>query len=259
MKSQLKYLFSKFGYQVTKIPRTVTAMPVHEPSAYQVDDFSFDYIKPSFKYSPWIQDVEFMDIYKSITENTLVDIYRCYELWELVETVHNLDKHANFLEVGVWRGGTAAIISRKLSLLNATVSFYVADTFTGVVKATDRDFSYTGGEHGDTTEEIVESLLKDKYKNYKILAGVFPDETGNFISPSEKFGFCHIDVDVYQSAKDIVEWIWERLIVGGVIVYDDFGFSTCTGITKYVNEQKKLDDRVVLYNLNGHATIIKIR
>jgi O-methyltransferase len=70
--------------------------------------------------------------------------------------------------------------------------------------------------------------------------------------------FCHIDVDVYQSAKDIVDWIWDKLVVGGIIVFDDYGFPTCTGVTKYVNEQDGKPDRLIIYNINGHAIMIKI-
>jgi O-methyltransferase len=177
----------------------------------------------------------------------------------MAETIHNLDNCASFIEIGVWRGGTAAIIAKKLSILKANNLFYLADTFKGVVKASEKDFSYSGGEHDDTSIEIVKDLLEDKYNNLNIMVGIFPDETAHLISPNEKFGFCHIDVDVYESAKDIVDWIWNRLIPGGIIVFDDFGFSSCTGIIKYVNEQKKLNDRIVLHNLNGHAIMIKAK
>jgi O-methyltransferase len=38
--------------------------------------------------------------------------------------------------------------------------------------------------------------------NVEILEGVFPDQTGHLVE-NEEFRFCHIDVDVYQSANDI--------------------------------------------------------
>jgi len=47
------------------------------------------------------------------------------------------------------------------------------------------------------------------------------------------------------------------MVPGGIIVYDDYGFSSCAGITKYVNEQVMCKDRVVIHNLNGHAIVIK--
>ena len=85
--------------------------------------------------------------------------------------------------------------------------------------------------------------------------GIFPEDTGDQVE-NLKFRLCHIDVDVYQSAKDVTEWIWERLVPGGMIVYDDYGWDTTPGIARYVNAQLSFTDRIVLHNLNGHAIII---
>ena len=49
----------------------------------------------------------------------------------------------------------------------------------------------------------------------------------------------------------------ERLVPGGMIVYDDYGWDTTPGIARYVNSQLQLKDRIVLHNLNGHAIVIK--
>lgn len=140
-----------------------------------------------------------------------------------------------------------------------TAPVYLCDTFAGVVKASDKDSTYRGGEHSDTSRHTVETLVRHLgLHNVRILEGIFPDQTAHLIEPG-RFRFCHIDVDVYQSAKDIVEWIWERMIVGGIVLYDDYGMETCPGITRYVDEQRADLDRLVIYNLNGHAVIIKIR
>jgi O-methyltransferase len=63
---------------------------------------------------------------------------------------------------------------------------------------------------------------------------------------------------VYQSASDILDWVWGRLVRGGIVVYDDYGFQSCDGIRKHVNESKTRRDGIVLHNLNGHAVMIKI-
>ena len=249
MKKILIKLFSKFGYQVINKSKI----------NFTVSDFKYELITPYANYAPWLQDAEFQDTYNRIKDHTLVDIYRCYELWQLTQEVLAINDTASFLEVGVWKGGTAGIVGRKLTLLNSNIPFYLADTFSGVVKASEKDEFYKGGEHADTTIEIVEKLMSETGSNYKILTGIFPNDTAAKISADEKFGFCHIDVDVYQSAKDIVDWIWDRLITGGMIVFDDYGFHTCTGVTRYVNEQRNKSDRAVIYNLNGHAIIIKVK
>ena len=224
---------------------------VSNPSLYRSRVF------PSADYSPWMADDIFLKVYDVIKLFTLVDIYRCFELWHLVEQSAKLDAGA-ILEVGVWRGGTAALIGTKAKLSNIIEPIFLCDTFEGVVKASNKDSVYKGGEHCDTDIETVQWLLNHLYlTNAKILKGVFPDETSSVIDRF-KFRFCHIDVDVYESAKDIAEWVWDRLIVGGMIVYDDYGYSTCDGVTKYVEEQIYLRDRLIIHNLNGHAVVIKL-
>ena len=44
-----------------------------------------------------------------------------------------------------------------------------------------------------------------------------------------RFRLAHIDVDVYQSAADVLDWVWPRLSPGGVVVFDDYGFPATPG------------------------------
>ena len=209
-------------------------------------------------YAPWNVDEQFKEIYKIIQNNTFVDKYRCYELWQLVEETVKLP--GALIEVGVWRGGTGALISKKAELCGIKDTVYLCDTFEGIVKVdSTKDSVYKNTYHNDASIEIVEKLVfkRMKLKNVKILKGIFPDETQHLVE-DKKFRFCHIDVDVYHSAKDIVNWIWDKMSVGGIIVYDDYGNEQCDGITKMVEEERKKSDRLIIYNLNGHAVEIKL-
>jgi O-methyltransferase len=206
-------------------------------------------------YAPWCSDTLFLSTYQKIKPYTLVDQYRCFELWSLVSQSAKLQ--GSLIEVGVWRGGTGALIAERARLCGIHSPVYLCDTFRGVVKAGSKDSTYVGGEHADTSREIVEGLLtRMDLANVTICEGIFPDETGQLIR-DEAFRFCHIDVDVYQSAADLVDWIWGKLVVGGIIVYDDYGFPGCSGIRAHLEEQLKKPDRVILYNLNGHAVVVK--
>lgn len=222
------------------------------------NEFPYEEIKPLSTYSPWKSDVEFQEIYTLISENTLVDKYRCFELGSLVEQVSNLN--GAIIEIGVWKGGTGALIAKKAELCGIKDTIYLCDTFSGVVKASAKqDNIYIGGEHNDTSKKVVKELIFDKLKleNVKVLKGIFPDETAESIE-DQKFRFCHIDVDVFYSAKDIFEWIWDRLVIGGIIVFDDYGFIACEGITKYVNEIKQQKNLIFLHNINGHGVLVKV-
>jgi O-methyltransferase len=211
---------------------------------------------PEATYSPWNDDKEFATAFEAIRQNTLVDIYRAYELWTLVKETSRLG--GDILEVGVWRGGTGCLMASRAKQLNPSASVFLCDTFSGVVKASERDSHYHGGEHADTSVEIVKHLAtKMELDNIQLFKGIFPDATGAKIE-DRRFSLCHIDVDVYDSAKQVAKWVWPRLVVGGVIVYDDYGFLACEGITNLVNERHQNQGAVTLHNLNGHAIVVKV-
>jgi O-methyltransferase len=221
-------------------------------------DKRYGFVKPFATYTPWRADEEFRKVFWAVAPFTMVDWYRCYELWQLVEQTASLE--GSLMEIGVWRGGTGALIAKQAERSGIDDPVYLCDTFTGVVKASERDQIYKGGEHSDTSIRKVQTILaRLQLKNVKILTGIFPDETEHLVPASERFRFCHVDVDVADGAKDIVDWIWDRLVIGGMMVYDDYGFMVCGGVTQFVNEQRKLGDRIVIHNLNGHAIVIKTR
>lgn len=220
-------------------------------------NFSHQHIVSYATYSPWYDDLEFLKVYDECKNYTLVDIYRCYELWNYIKKNNHIK--GDILEVGVWRGGSGCVLA-KASKLFSDGKVYLADTFSGVVKASSNDTLYKGGEHSDTNIEIVNNLIDLlDLKNIEILTGIFPDEinfkTLNINNVSLKM--CHIDVDTYSSAKDIFLNIWPFIVSGGVVVFDDYGFWGCEGITKLVNELK-LTDGIFVHNINGHGMFIKI-
>lgn len=219
------------------------------------DDIPHGVVVPLATYSPWRNDKNFLQAYTAARNHTLVDQYRAYELWQLVGQVRQLQ--GDVLEVGVWRGGTAVVLGKAMQHFGAEGKLFLADTFAGVVKAGQRDTAYKGGEHADTSVEAVTALLTGQgIANSELLKGIFPDETA---SPLESIHvkLCHIDVDVYQSARDVFEWVWPRLAAGGVVVFDDYGFMRCEGVTRLVNELADRPDLICIHNLNGHAVLAK--
>jgi O-methyltransferase len=164
------------------------------------------------------------------------------------------DLPGDILEVGTWRGGTAGIFVKLLP--NKTI--YLADTFQGVVKAASWEH-YRNKAHADTSEELVVDFLTTSMgaTNYKILRGIFPEDTGRQIQ-GKKLAFVHLDLDVYQSTKDAFEYIWPQVVAGGIVAFDDYGMiSACAGIEKFVNEIRDDADKLCIPNMNGQAYIIK--
>ncbi len=217
--------------------------------------YSHSIVIPHATYSPWKDDASFMAAFDKVRRNSLVDIYRAYELWTLVRETATLG--GDIVEVGVWRGGTGCLMAKQASVCEPSAKVFLCDTFKGVVKAGKEDARYVGGEHADTSTEVVQKLADGLgLANVVLLEGIFPDATGGQIA-DRRFSLCHIDVDVYESAKQITKWVWPRLITGGALVYDDYGFPTCEGVTKLVNEHLQGSGALTVHNLNGHAIVIK--
>ncbi len=210
---------------------------------------------PISTYAPWQADREFRSVYGRVKRQTLVDVWRCYELWSLIGEL--VEVPGAILEVGVWRGGSGALLATRAARLGIQDRVYLCDTWEGVVKTGPLDIYYRDGKHDDASRSVVERLMGAlSLTNVELLQGVFPEETAAGI-PDQRFRFAHIDVDVYRSASDVFGWVWPRLSPGGVVVFDDYGFPACPGVTQFVDEQRGRPDRLVLHNLNGHGIVVK--
>jgi O-methyltransferase len=211
------------------------------------------YVKSDYK--KFENDVEFMKAWRLAERRTLVDVLRCHELWSLVGQTKKLQSGC-YLEIGVWRGGSGLVLAKALEHFEIDGKLYLADTFTGVVKAGEMDNKYRGGEHSDASEKTVSKLFSENgVTNYEILKGIFPEDTGRHVEAPLRL--VHVDVDVYQGAKDIVEWCAGRLVRGGVIVFDDYGFSYCEGVTKLCEEYEMDQGFFFVHNINGHCVLLK--
>ncbi len=213
-------------------------------------------MQPTGIYAPWEEDEAFHTIFNGIRDFTVVEIGRCWELYDLVFQTSHLE--GIILEVGCWKGGSGVVLAQASRLCDPATPVYLCDTFVGTVKGGEVDGEYMkDGCFNEATVAGVQKLVfKYNLQNIKILEGVFPEDTSKHIK-EEKIKFCHIDVDTYQSAKDIYEWVWPRLSVGGVLVYDDYGNLPTPGIRKHVSEIRCGIDRVFIYNVNEHAILIK--
>src|SRR5207302_1843448 len=100
---------------------------------------------------------DFQRVYASVRRNTLVDVWRLYELWSLLGELAAVP--GSILEVGVWRGGSGALMAARAAALGIDDPVYLSDTWKGVVKTGPIDTYYRDGKHDDTSHGIVESLV----------------------------------------------------------------------------------------------------
>ena len=177
----------------------------------------------------WNEDREFTRIFGKI-EYTLVDHARCYILHQFAKQAAGLP--GDLAEVGVYKGGTAKLLALTISP-RAKKELHLFDTFTGMPAADASADCHHEGDLGDTSLEAVQRSLRD-CSNVHFYKGFFPATAG----PIESLRFCmvHIDADIYKSVKDSCVFFYPRMEKGGIMVFDDYGFPSCPGARKAVDE-----------------------
>ncbi len=212
-------------------------------------------IRSFASYTPWSASHDFLRTWEVVRVNTMADIMRCYELWCLVRESAKCESGA-LLEVGVWRGGTGAVIAASARGIGLMSPIFLCDTFTGLVKCAPGEL-WRDGDFADASASGVEALMESlALSNVTIVPGVFPDQSAGIVGEGP-FRFVHIDVDTRHSAQGALEWVWPHLVAGAIVVFDDYGFSECHGVRRLVDSWSSRPDLTMLYNINGHAVFVK--
>ncbi|HTX99639.1 MAG TPA: methyltransferase domain-containing protein [Bacteroidota bacterium] len=208
---------------------------------------------PSISMSPipvWDIDKDFQHAMASVPF-TLVDKQRCFMLYQFALQSLRLEGHV--AEVGVYKGGTAKLIA---SLLHGSQKMlHLFDTFDGMPETDpDRDLHHKG-DFADTSLEGVQRVVGTG-EGVRYYPGFFPGTAG----PIEPYRFCfvHIDVDIYRSVLDSCDFFYPRMVKGGVMVFDDYGFESCPGAKQAVDQFFSDKDERPWYLPTGQCVVIKL-
>lgn len=207
------------GYEILRTVPSASDCAADDEFAHIPDA---ELYRPTF--APWLGKGEFKRYYDLAAPRTLVSPDRCYVLFCLARQAIHLP--GNFWECGVYRGGTAALLAEILRDSGTDKKLYLFDTFEGM-PATDPDVDWhKEGDFCDTSLESVAASI-DAADRCVFKKGFIPKTFGGL--EDARISFAHIDVDIYQSIVDCLDFIWPRLSAGGFVVFDDYGFRTCPG------------------------------
>lgn len=146
-----------------------------------------------------------------------------------------------FVEVGVYRGGSARVLYPIAEEQNRIL--FLFDTFTGHPSPSEHDDpTHKKGRFADCIDP---ETLKAELPNAQIIKGRF-QAMAPFWKHWSPVAFAHIDVDLYESTRDAIKILAPYLVPGGLIYVDDYGVPECPGATRAVDEL--LPDRTLLPN-----------
>jgi len=197
------------------------------------------------------KNAEFETLWKEIKGYTLVDVYRCMIIHQLIKTIDWLE--GDIAEVGVYKGGTARLIARTSRQFKKTVHLF--DTFEGMPKTDSIKDIHKEKDFNDTSLEAVTKYLKDC--DVSINKGFFP-ESGKTVE-NLKFALVHLDVDIYKSVKEACAFFYPRMVAGGIIIVDDYGFPSCPGAKLAIDEFFNDKQEKPIYLPTGQVIIFKTK
>jgi len=156
-------------------------------------------------------------------------------------------------EIGVYKGGSALCIARHKAKQR---KFYCFDTFEGMPPVNKEfDNHHKEKDFNDTDYSSIKEVL-EKFQETKVFKGKFPEVNSEIII-NEKFSMVHIDVDIYQSYKDCLEFFYPRMVSGGIMTFDDYNEKTCLGAKKAVDEFFQDKKESLIWMLSSQISIVK--
>jgi O-methyltransferase len=202
-------------------------------------------------FSPWLGE-EFTRYYAIAAPRSLVSADRCYVIYTLLKQALTLE--GDVWECGVYRGGTAAMIAKIITERGTGKKLFLFDTYSGMPETDKVRDLVQEGDFSNTSAEQVEAFVNAP--GVAVLRkGLIPDTFAGL--ESRCIAFAHIDVDIYRSVIDSIEFIWPRLSSGGFVVFDDYGFPSCPGALEAVDEFFARTSAYPLCLHTGQAVVFK--
>jgi len=92
------------------------------------------------------------------------------------------------------------------------------------------------GGNGISKKELEEVLQEKGFFNFQLISGNILKTLPRYLEehPELRISLLHIDVDVYEVTKEILELLFDRVEKGGLIVLDDY--NSVSGATKAIDE-----------------------
>lgn len=150
-----------------------------------------------------------------------------------------LEVFGDFVELGCYKGDTSLALAELLKNSGSDKKLWLYDSFEGLPEKSLNDESVLGkdfksGELMVTKREVKERFLRAGLKVPIIKKGWFSDFS--FDDLPEKIAFCFLDGDFYESIRDGLKLIENKMSDGSILIVHDYGNPALPGVKKAVDE-----------------------
>lgn len=186
-----------------------------------------------------------------------------YELYKKIVSLPG-----DVVELGVFRGGGLIQFATFRELLEneqsrKVIGFDVFDFFPEAHNEADQKFrekwiKTTNNEYL-AKEELEKSLRYKEIGNVELIRGNILSTVPEYLKQNSdvKIALLHIDTDMYEPAKMALEYLYDRVVKGGIIVSDDYAITSETRAIDEFLKNKDLEIHKLSISQRKPSYIIK--
>jgi hypothetical protein len=175
----------------------------------------------------FITDSKFQKAYSAAADTKPWDGFtlqwRVYIVCFFAEHVKSLN--GDFVECGVNTGAYAKAIIQYTNFNDTGKMFHLLDTYNGLVSELVSQEEKDAGlenylkQYKNVYEKVVETFKNDKVN---LIKGIVPETLP--LCKTEKIAYLSIDMNCVEPEIMALEYFYEKVVSGGVIILDDYGF-----------------------------------
>ena len=193
--------------------------------------------------------MDFTAHYVNSNAISMLPLARIENIRSCIENILQNGVPGDLIETGVWRGG-ASIFMRGVLKAHGVLDrlVWVADSFEGLPEPDPDRFPLEAKvQSGPVMQKAYHNFavgLEEVKRNFeaygllddqvKFLKGWFKDSLPK--APIGTLSLMRLDGDFYESTRDSLRYLYDKLSIGGVVIIDDYGEDSWTYCRKAVDE-----------------------
>ncbi|NBI28717.1 TylF/MycF family methyltransferase [Chengkuizengella marina] len=188
-----------------------------------------------------------------VIAHSMIGRLRLNQLHEAMKTVIKDKIKGDFIETGVWRGGSCIFMRGFLKAYNIkNRNVWVADSFKGLPAPNVEKYPKDAGDTLYTSDYLRVSLeeVKQNFNKYdllddqvKFLEGWFKDTLP--FAPINNIAIARLDGDLYESTMDSLTSLYHKVSLGGYIIIDDYTLPTCQPAVEDFRKQHNITEPLI--------------
>ncbi len=196
---------------------------------------------------------------------TMLPYVRLRALAEIAADLERAKTDGDFVQCGVWNGGSAAILGSGIGRNRARRRLWLFDSWEGQAMPTNLDHSRSGerGQAGmfrgslPVAEQLLFHRLRLASDIVQLVPGWFSETVPAWKDRIGPIALLHIDCDFHEAVKLCLDELVPRVSVGGCVVVDDYG--EWAGCRRALDEYlARAGMRVTLYPIDYSAVYFRV-